>query len=497
MKKLFIIAILLLCALEAQADTHISATCSQTDVQSAISAAVDGDTVSLPSNTTCTWSSAVSFGNKNITLMSNGTTTLIDGLASHPFNTAMITIASQNKYFRITGLNLVQGANASGYGLIFSSGTTTQFRIDHNTFKDASPGCSRFFWITGVYGLIDHNTLNVTQCSAGVQGITTNGNGDSDWLKPLTLGTTNAIYIENNTFNFSHLNDGAMDSYSGSRVVFRNNTVIGTNLGWHGYDSGGHRSPHSYEIYNNVFTSPSYSIFVGLNNRGGTGVVYSNTWDANYQADMYLSYYRSCCDSAYYESIGINNPSAYCSSNVYNPILTGYVTDATTTPHGYGRCNGTNPLDQNGDATGYPCKDQIGFSTIDTSGTEYSMPLYQWLNTRGGSAASFINNTSNVFGCSSPSMSDHVKVNRDYYNYTAAFDGTVGTGSGLLSSRPATCTTGVGYWATDQNKLYKCTATNTWTAYYQPFTYPYPLTVESTGLSGASRGVQMRGVNQH
>src|ERR1019366_2080379 len=62
-----------------------------------------------------------------------------------------------------------------------------------------------------------------------------------------------------------------------------------------------------------------------------------------------------------------------------------------------------------------------------------------------------------------------------------------GVGSGTLAARPANCTTGVGYWATDQGSwnqsgngkgngvLYKCTSTNTWTSYYTPLAYPHPL----------------------
>lgn len=74
----------------------------------------------------------------------------------------------------------------------------------------------------------------------------------------------------------------------------------------------------------------------------------------------------------------------------------------------------------------------------------------------------------------------HVLPNKDFYDYNSSFTGASGTGQGLLSARPATCTPSVGYWATDTTTLYQCTSTNTWTVYYQPFTYPHPLVPQGT-----------------
>jgi hypothetical protein len=65
--------------------------------------------------------------------------------------------------------------------------------------------------------------------------------------------------------------------------------------------------------------------------------------------------------------------------------------------------------------------------------------------------------------------------NKTFWNETPTFDGTSGMGVGLLSARPASCAKGVGYWAMDTNTLYRASATNIWTAYYTPYTYPHPL----------------------
>ena len=99
------------------------------------------------------------------------------------------------------------------------------------------------------------------------------------------------------------------------------------------------------------------------------------------------------------------------------------------------------------------------------------------------------------FGTDAGYSSNVVLANRDYFNYVSSgFNGTVGTGSGTLAAIPSTCTTGVGYWATDQGSwntsgngfgqgvLYKCTSTNTWTVFYTPYTYPDPLNIGGGGV---------------
>jgi hypothetical protein len=136
---------------------------------------------------------------------------------------------------------------------------------------------------------------------------------------------------------------------------------------------------------------------------------------------------------------------------------------------------------------GYPCRDQIGRSYDSVAAGSVVIPyvtqsqtsVFVWGNLKNGSAYNV------VYKPNTPTanVSPHIISNRDYHtadgaSCTAGGACTTGVGSG--TSMPTTCTTNVGFWRTDESKLYKCTATNTWTEYYSPATCPHTL----TGLTG-------------
>lgn len=96
--------------------------------------------------------------------------------------------------------------------------------------------------------------------------------------------------------------------------------------------------------------------------------------------------------------------------------------------------------------------------------------------------------------CFNGYSSNNPVVNKDMFLDIIGPAGELaGISCGTPASRPTTCTTGQGYWATTQScsnltgmvgvnpsmpisgTLYKCTAPNTWTTFYTPYTYPHPL----------------------
>jgi len=179
--------------------------------------------------------------------------------------------------------------------------------------------------------------------------------------------------------------------------------------------------------------------------------------------------------------------SSYYSENVQEGSITANVGDT------YVILRASVCLDQAGRGSGNLLSgSSLGASVTPVGDVNQTLkPVYEWGDT--------LNTHLNY----QPIVTGTMKLiaNRDFYygavNQTAQtspsspFTGATGTGYGTFADRPTSCTTGVAYWATDQGnwnqsanggqgELYICTATNTWTMSYTPYTYPHPLVSGNT-----------------
>lgn len=147
------------------------------------------------------------------------------------------------------------------------------------------------------------------------------------------------------------------------------------------------------------------------------------------------------------------------------------------------------PFDANTDVTGYPCLDQVGRGIGDLmSGstpalawpTQILIGNYAWNNTLDG----ILTNSTLV--------ADVVVADRDQYDSVVgggAGNGTTGIGRGTRAQMDAigSPTNGVGFWVTNEGswragfpgvsgRFYK-SVNGVWTFYYEPYTYPHPVTL--------------------
>ena len=461
------------------AATITAASCSQANVQSAVNSAADGDTVMVPTGS-CTWSNPVTLSNsKGVSLICQAA----GSCAITPSGDAIYMEPSgiNNKLYRISGFKFQN--NGSNVIIEFGSATNAtigNLRIDHNTFSNIlnEAIAIRLGAIESVqtyYGVIDHNTLTSAGSTMLLHQITGSGNPGAN-----STGTANNMFVEDNTITITTMTNTGLscsDSWTGA-TVWRHNSTTNCMLASHGSIHNG--GPWNWELYGNTFIA-------------GSGSQTPNG-------------YRLFHHQGSGEILAFNNTfTASASPKSSDPLEVTYYRSATTADAGYGdppgRCNGTKAIDGNRLPTstyyGYPCWHQPGRSFSGTL-----TPMYSWNNKWSDTGGRIDMLIENPWGSTNPGVEDHLKYNRDLFNAvggvqtspTSPFNGTTGMGFGTLANRPTTCSTaltdaadaghgGVGYFATDvgsQGTLYTCTATNTWTVFYTPYTYPHPLTTGGT-----------------
>lgn len=275
--------------------TNHAAFDNEADIRAAVAAASDGDSVIIPAGA-CNVSNVIqSFNAINIYGSNAASTILYDCVTIQGSNPKTLAVfefeATNTTKIRLNGLairgatNGFTRASPNQNGTVQFQGNNPQIRVDNCSFSLLS---GRDLVVQGCSGVADHNSFlstNNQMCFVGAKNLTGSADlwGDSSWTNPVQMGTSNAMYFENNTFEDLRVGGpgkNAVDSQFGARWVFRYNTCKNCNLGKHGTETGGRaRGAYWSEVYSNTFTcdTDSRKQSVVLDIRSGTDVLFGNT----------------------------------------------------------------------------------------------------------------------------------------------------------------------------------------------------------------------------
>jgi len=408
-------------------------------------------------------------------------TIITDGYTGQP---ALITITTgaTATLFRWTGTTLkTSSGTAKNNGVLYVVGSSHNVRIDHNHIDENGQNATMVRVAGDTLGVADHNLFslgNNSNVGNGFQNFaSSDGTGDAAWAGVSDWGSINFWYLESDYFT----GGSPTDCYNGGRLVVRYSTIDNAFvMALHGTknDSGRGRSCRATEIYINYMSgSPNANAVIGQN--GGTSLLWGNNVASGYD------HFNAPGAPRNINVIGVDSGiTPWC----------GMAGTTVRTPYGQA---GTDPWDGNSSsATGYPVLDCVGCGQGDLINIASPAwphhkhePEYLFMNTLAAADEGYINDVSSL-----PNQDVYADCNgRTFAGLTcSSFNGTQGTGFGLHSARPATCTAGpggtygtsptgsygVGYWEIDTNTFFVCDGVpaNHWQKIYQPFVYPHPLT---------------------
>jgi hypothetical protein len=261
-----------------------AASCSQANVETQISASVDGDTIEVPDGT-CSWSG-----------MSITKAVHLKGISS-----PTITLTGNNSitkdsggYVGVSGFafSKTSGGNESyGWTLTGSWKSAEPIIFFDNTFTTSGSGLFKIDTPGGV--IIAGNTFTAAWDDSNIKAKHT-GDGQGSWISNSTMGTADTngewnIYVEGNTI-YGGANQW-IDCDDAARCVYRYNEASYSSFNSHGLDTSEDGVRH-FEVYENQFWNDTAGGWTGgsggsdISNqnwaiwiRGGTGVIFNNEID--------------------------------------------------------------------------------------------------------------------------------------------------------------------------------------------------------------------------
>ena len=420
------------------ASPNWTATPDYASVNSCVSAASVGDTINVSAGS-ATWNSTLII-TKGINLIGAGSASTIITTTAHPGIAYAPAVGAADDPFRLsgftfnkaTGYSILQWGNINNAPTALGNNKLTKGRVDHCVFASTGTATPLVWLYPGTYGVFDNNTFNAYTYAFRA---TDNTDGSAGWKYwGWTPGTSDAVYVENNTFNFSATVDNCGTSSQGShRWVFRYNTFNVNSSSYSFFDAHGNGHPY----YASVQISNLYgNKFVAGNNtgqihgqRGGQSFAFFNDWQTTGS----------------------------------RPTFKIQEEDADS--------NGPGP------------------ATNAVTGQPQHVYNSYYFNNRINTTGSLIDTT--IVGTLGTVPADNVDVwsQSDWQS-----DGSAGVGCGTLAQMNAITptVTGVGFWVTNQSctnvsgyvganpttpisgTLYRWNG-SAWVKYYSPYTYPHPL----------------------
>jgi hypothetical protein len=250
-------------------------------------------------------------------------------------------------------------------------------------------------------GLVDHCCFYPMVKKVRAQTIYVQGPGKVAFSRPLTLGTANAVYFEDNDAHFSPEvvnedgNNPWIVPYSGARVVIRHNKLINTQLEIYRVRPGCYGS-QSAEIYDNTFRAEGLKMgrpqcIVSI--AGGAVILFNNT----------------------------------VTGTTYNTKTLQVSHERSFMPIGeFGICDGNNPLDGNQipaglPGAGYPAFGEPGWATDPkATGVFEPSPCYAWSNTLNGAKLNMVlrpwGGPDMLAKHANEKQAAHVKEGREFFN---------------------------------------------------------------------------------
>ena len=483
-KLLAIIIFCILLPFQSIAATVAADSCSRTDVQAALTAASRGDTVTIPAGD-CTWSATVTYTKALIikgagvgsTIIRNGqsgcTVTQCKAgscnqrLLSYSAGSEADALLDLPYRHEISGITFDMQYQSLGISLSnrYANFPLTQLVIENNSFINCwdcgSPTADPMSYALSIAGFWEGVVANnsfygwpyIGNSATDTTGASTKNFNDADYN--VQHGSEHFMFYEDNYFHsegpssYTDAECFILTTASGAKTVVRyndfnckrNKGLITKPLSPHHPVGGANVGGKAEEFYGNDLTQDYSAAWTWGTPRSGKVLAFFNKIDTPTGTIQWTMY----------------NPTTYI------PALTNYACGTDVYPPWIGAnyC----------DVTGQPEHIYRSYQFVNLYGTTGDGAPSLWSASDGG----------------------RLRNNTDYFNYTTTFTGASGVGCGTLANIPSTCTTGVGYWATDQScssignsvgrdpatpisgTLYRCATTNNWQPYYTPYTYPHPL----------------------